>query len=439
MEPVAPGEPIEDSIRDKFERGEEVESCLLPYSSLTPGVRVVGARANYGGESVNFAGKVTKIEVEGNSAELIVHLSGTSSEGLLRFATGTSEPVVRAHLCPPDCDQLRSNPDLLHAPRLRKLLAGQEEGWEDNLVQVDEVPALREAQGRWKDEKEKEKEAEESSSSRRKKKKKSKKKKEKKKEGEKTSRIGGRTVAQKPLSSVFGGTGMDPDFRVRKKLLKKVRRKLKRSKETSSSGSSGTSSSTAEEEIDSSLLQDRSKIQRLSQVAPGVLAADSIKAMKKFVMTNAGQPWEMDVQSLPPIACQYARQFLIAKASPPMAREIVTLSHILDMMSLGRIAESMDLATQRLKSLELSLSGQPWQTAQKVELVANLEAQLATRGEVEVAQREWRLDQKSRSSPGGSSAWDKGKGKGKTPGKEREKGGKDRGKGGGKQDPKKNA
>lgn len=218
--------------------------------------------------------------------------------------------------------------------------------------------------------------------------------------------------------------------------MKKVKKKLKRShKDSSSSGSSGSSSSTQEEELDTDLLQDRSKIQRLAQMAPGVLSSEAIKAMKKHVMMAAGQPWELDQQTLPPIACQYSRQFIMGRASPPMQ----SLSHIIDMMAMGRASQALDVATQRLKSLELSLAGHTWQAAQKVEVVGTLEAQLASRAEIEVANKEHRMDQKSKGNAGGSSNWEKGKSKGKSPGKERDKGKGDKGKTNPKNDGKKSS
>eukprot|EP00438_Fugacium_kawagutii_P018347 Skav224068 [mRNA] locus=scaffold432:46539:48939:+ [translate_table: standard] len=425
-----------DDIR-KFGANAERKSYRVSAQLLSPGTKIVGEKGVYNGEEVTFAGIIQKVEVEGDSAEVIIKPTGTSSESLLRHVTGAPGCQLRVHLCSEGCDQSRSNPDLIHSKRLRKPTVGKTEAWMDNLIVVDEVPNLREAQQDWLGDAAK-KDREESSSSHQKKKKKKKKKKEKKKEEVKKPKIGGRTVAQKPLPSLYGGTGMDPDVGVRKKLLKKVRSRLKKRKESSSSGSSDSSSTSGEGELETDLLQDRSKIQRLAQYGPGVLSAESIRAMKRHIMMSTGQPWEIDQQSLPPVACQYIRQHVMPRASAPMGREVMTLGHIIDLLALGRVAESLDVATQRLKSLELTLQGQGWQTAQKVEVIGSMDAQLATRAEVEAAQRETRLDQKAKVGGTATSSWDKGKGKSKTPGKERDKGGKqEKGKGSGKNDPKK--
>lgn len=137
----------------------------------------------YNGEIVSVAGHVVKVEVEGRNTEIILRPTGTLSENLLKHITGAPGEHLRLHLCLDECDQLRSNPNLLHCRLLRKSIAGQENDWEDNVIVADELPRLREAKDRW-EEPEKEKEGDDSSSSRKKKKKKAKKKKSKKDRGE---------------------------------------------------------------------------------------------------------------------------------------------------------------------------------------------------------------------------------------------------------------
>jgi hypothetical protein len=102
----------------------------------------------------------------------------------------------------------------------------------------------------------------------------------------------------------------------------------------------------------------------------------------------------------------------------------VTIAHALDLLLQARPAEAADTLSQRLKSLELTISGQPWATSQKIEVVPQLEATMASRAEVQVAQKEARLDVQAK---GPSASWDKGKTKGK--GKDKDKG-KEKGKGG---------
>ena len=170
-------------------------------------------------------------------------------------------------------------------------------------------------------------------------------------------------------------------------------------------------------------MEDRSKIQKIAVLGPGVLSSSAIQSMKHFVLQSGGSTWAMDEESLPPILSQYTRMHLAPKGSGGLLREAVTLSHIGDLLVQGRAAEGMDALTQRLKSLELIMSGQSWATAQKIEVTPSLEASISTRAEVQVAVRETKLDSQAK---GSSSHWEKGRGKGKT--KDKEKGKSEKGK-----------
>lgn len=387
---------------------------------------------------MELAGKITKVELEGNSADLVLRLTGTTGEALLRYATSVAGAVVRGHLCPADCNFLRTNPDLVHLESLLKVDPRGEKTWEENLLVPDELGRLRQAEAEWRARGEAPEDKREISSDEKDKQEtKKKKKKTKKKEAkEKQKKLGGLANAKKDLSLLFSGTGLDPDAKQRKLTMAKVRKKMKRSRETSSSGSSSSSSASSEVAFGAQMLEDKSKLKRLAVLGPGILGGESVRMMKQFIMQSSGQLWDGTEESLPALASQYARQYLIPRASPPMAREITTLAYIQDLLMSGRPAEAVDVAAQRLKSLELSLAGQSWQTSQKMELIPAPEASLASRGEVEHALKEAKLDAKTK--PATSSSWGKGQTKGKT--KEREKGkNTEKGKGPGKGDPKKNS
>lgn len=210
--------------------------------------------------------------------------------------------------------------------------------WEQNLVLEDEAAGFRARQVEWELAQKKEKEPSEGSSDEKKKKpKKKKKKKEKLKqqkkeeaaaEGSKPSscKIGGRSSAKKSIQDLYGGTGLDPDPKIRKKVGRKVRKKLKRTKESSSSsGSSSSSESTSMMEEDT--LEDRSKVFRIAQLGPGLLAGAAIKSMKPYVLQVQGSTWEEDQTTIPPIMAQYCRSFLAPKASGGLQREVATLCH----------------------------------------------------------------------------------------------------------------
>lgn len=155
--------------------------------------------------------------------------------------------------------------------------------------------------------------------------------------------------------------------------------------------------------------------------------------MKEHVNQSSGVPC-LDEKSVPPIVLQYCRQFLLPRATQAMARELSTLSHIVDYLLLGRAAEAIDTATQRLKALELALQGQPWTTASKVELIQASEPSFATRPEIQMAMKEAKEDQRAKAS---SYSYVPGEGKGKSKGKSKEKDkgkGKEKSKGGGNQE-----
>ena len=430
--PEAEGEPAPVLSPEEWERkykaGEIILAAHYPIGSFRKGDWIQSSTANYCGEVCKVALKISKVSVEDGEAEASVTVTGTQSENLLRFVTGQPGLKLRAHLCPRGCDQLRTNPDLIHLKEFQRVPPEGEKGWEENLLVTDENADLRidmEKRGAPKEKKKKATESETSGSSEGKK---GKKKKKKKKQGKKEKKkVGGRNQAKKALTALFENTGLDPDSRQRKKIVARMKRKLKKAKESSSSSSSSSShSSTGDERVEEDLLQDRSKLQKIATVAPGVLAAAALQTMKTFIMQSSGNPWNLEEGSLPPVLCQYARQYLLTKASGGLKREIETLVVLGDYLLMGRAAEACDALVQRLKSLELVLGGQSWSTSQKVEIIPNVDAGVATRAELQLAQREAALDLKSK---GSGATWSRDKGKGKSKDKE---GGKEKGKSKGK-------
>lgn len=304
----------------------------------------------------------------------------------------------------------------------------------------DELPDLRASQEKWekraKPAPEGEKEGSSSSSDKSKKKKKAKKKKEKKKlKKEKRKSMGGRTNATKPLESLFKGTGLDPSAENRRILLRKVKKKMKKDKGSSSSSSS-TGSVVSDSEVEQSMLEERSKIRRLADLAPGVLASEGLRVMKDHVLTANGTPWGVDKTSLPPIVTQYIKQQCMGKATAPMGRELLTLAAVADCLLQGRVAEGTDILFQRVKSLEQMMAGQSWMLSQKLEILPGPDVGIASRAELQAAQRERRLDDQTK-APAALGERNKGKGQGKSKEKEREKGGKGKQKSGAREDTKK--
>ena len=425
-----------EEVAEKFKRGEVVEGVRLTPGAIERGDVIVAHQGRYYQQKAPFALKVEKEELDGGEQELCGVLTGTESEALLRHATTVKPCRVQVHLCKKDCPQLRENPNLLHTKTLQKLLPATPKTWENNLIEEVETGALQAEAEEWRkreearEPKEKRRSSSTSRSVKKKKKKRKKKKKEKEERGEPAApdqmRLGGKTVAKKPLEQIYRGTGLDPSWKRRKKLMRKVKKSLKRNKDSSSSTGSSSSSTSSGMEGEN-LLEDRSRIHRIATLAPGVLSAQGISNMKEHLTQVAGSGWEADNQQLPPLLCLYHRTYMMGKLSGGVSREFCTLSWIGDLLLQGRVAEGMDALMQRLKSLEMTAGGSNWATSQKLELVPPPTAAIGSRAEYQVARKEAKLDQQLLPP---AQAGEKGKSKGKEKGREK---GKDKGKGKGKE------
>eukprot|EP00435_Cladocopium_sp_Y103_P005067 s1646_g1.t1 len=414
--------PEKVSGEEEYLRGALVESHQVPPGRFKKGDLILIPEGSYNQQLCPAAVRVEQEVIEENERELVGVLSGIKNEQLLRFGTSHKPCRVRVHLCRPSCTQLREGPDLVHAKRLRRLRPEDEKSWELNLVEESETQLLAADQAEWRRrEEEKLKHGAEvrssSSESRKRRKKKKKKKKAKPKEdaeqGEKRSperpRLGGKTVARKSLESLYAGTGMDPSVRHRKKLTKKVRRVLKRNRDSSSSATSSTSTTSSDMEGDM-ILADRSKVHRISTLAPGLLASQSISQMKQFVTQASGSNWDLDEKTLPPIMTQYARVHLSSRLSGGVGKEFQTLAWIGDLLVQARPAEALDALCQRMKAIEMTSAGTAWTTSQKLELVPVPEPSMSSRQEAQLAKKEAKLDQDVK---GGYPQTEKGRGKGK--------------------------
>eukprot|EP00435_Cladocopium_sp_Y103_P039833 s1161_g10.t1 len=420
---------------DKYHRGELVQGALLAPGTYKPQDWVVVPAGVYYKKEVSLAGKVEREEIEGEDRELRVVLTGTESEELLRHATAQAPCRMRLHLCGDSCPQLRENLDLVHVRQLRKVKPEEFKGWETNLQEVGDTGLLRADQEAWRRREEgqrepgeKKKSSSDSSSAKKKKRKKKKKKKKEKEEkthrGEKDSpakgRLGGRKVAKKSLESVFRGTGLDPDPKRRKKVVRKLKKSLRKTKDSSSSTSSTSSGSTSSEACEE-ILVDRSKVHQIATRAPGVLTNQAIQHMKQFLTRVTGPTWEEDTQHIPPLLSLYCQHHLSPRLNGGVQREAVTLAYSADLLVQGRVAEATDCLIQRLKSIELTSTGSPWSTSQRLEIVPGGEASMGSRPEYQMARREAKLDQEIK---GSAPSADKGrsKGKDKGPGKTKDRG-----------------
>lgn len=440
--PAGGGAPLaEEDVEEKFNTHLEIQPGELPLTSWKRGTAIL-FKADYYHAAVEGCGEVRSLNVE-EEPYLILNLLGTSSESLLKWASGGSR-VLRGHICGRECGGVITAPDLCHLQKVSKLKEDEKPPWWNNLVPArDELAALRAAdlQGdvgeeppldpqRVREVKRKEKDKKERSRDL-----------VDKGEGEpatgskegKIKRV--KISFQKDTQLVFGNTGMDPSPKVRsqvrkqlKKKFKKKKKKKKDSSESSGSKSTATITSSSTEEGEEQLFGQDMKIRRMARSGPGALSASSIVEMQEHLLTAGGGTYEVEKGEQPPLALRYFRQALRPRLSGGAAREAMTLAYAADLLIQGKVASSLDVLVQRFKAIELVSQGTSWQIAQRVELLPLEQTSVTSREETMMAAKEFNEDYKMRArSQGGywQSTWNdkdpKGKGKGKD-GKSKDKG-----------------
>lgn len=210
-----------------------------------------------------------------------------------------------------------------------------------------------------------------------------------------------------------------------------MRKKSTKSSSSDSSSSSG-SQMDAEEDVEQSLYDQENKVKTLALQYPGALSAQTLTQMRSSLLQ--GQGFEDDsAGGFQGIALQYFRTHLHHKASGPIHRELLTLSSAIDSACRGRIAQTVDVLSQRLKAAESTLQGVHWSVARKLEVIPSEVNQLSGANELRDAQKESYMEHKTRMLAGQPDGrWQrtqKGGGKGKGQGKEDSRKGKDNSKG----------
>ena len=440
----------------------------IKLDELEKDLHLVLMDASYYRTKCNVAGKVKSIEAVGADRYVYLNLTGTTSEEMLKVSTARPSEAFKVHLCVRGCGEDETGDFIIHAEKARVIQdITLEEDWILNLesvrrpAHVDELALLRERELKETplEPKEKVKVSSSSSSAKtKKKKKKAKKKKEKKKKKkeEKSKPLLGDTSKEqkerrpdgtspmvdstKALEALFAGTGLDPKDRIRRKVVKKARSYLsRRSKEKDSTTSSSSSSSSSEKEGEDpeemSLFNETGKPKALCERFPGVLTQASLVAMREALLLEMGA--EAETSGPKPTALMYARQQLSKKATGPVLREVLNLCTALVHIIKGNPARAADVISQRLKSLELILSGSHWSVAQRLECTGPDNPSISSRSEIKSAQKETYEDVRMRqlaAHPGprkeenpkgkghkGKTKDDKGGGKGKGQGEQREK------------------
>ena len=400
-----------EDAQEVWKQGGEVDANKMEMRDLLQEPLVSIDNATYFHKNCKVAGKILGVNVGHPHSFLVIEPKGTTSDSLLQYLTGAADVRCRGHLCDAGCNSEEVADDIIHVKRLRRVKAGEEEGWMQNLEKILPMPEdeLRELRVRERErredpggevgaEKKTEKEAKESKKE--KKDKKKKKEKERARKEEKESQDGDdalknqgyrpRLAAQKEGKAMFGGTGMDPREKVRARVAKRARAYMKRkgTKEpSSSSGDSSTSSDDlGEERADETLFGEASKVRTLALEFPGALTCQAVFQMKTTLIQEAGL--EEQGEKLTPVATSYFREHLMRRASGPVSRELQTLTAILDSLIKCKPCHAADIATQRLKSIEQSLVGSHWQVSQRLEVLPQDNPTLTARQEATAAQRE---------------------------------------------------
>ncbi|CAE7720218.1 unnamed protein product, partial [Symbiodinium microadriaticum] len=206
-----------------------------------------------------------------------------------------------------------------------------------------------------------------------------------------------RDMVKKSMWS-WRGSSLDPGFK-----RPRIGLKRKREKSSSSGSSEGTLSLEASDQED--LFPEEAQARHIARKCPGLLTRYAIKEARKRLLTAIGEG--EDAQTPKAVFVKYYRQVIAhSGASTPMKREYLTLATCLDAMLEGSILKSLDVAVQRLKSIEQISQGIPPQFANRLELIPAEVATLASTEESRTAVQEQRREEKVRSS------WvPKGKGK----------------------------
>lgn len=221
-------------------------------------------------------------------------------------------------------------------------------------------------------------------------------------------------VTQKVM---FGRSGLDPSKRVRNRLRRRAQRfarKAGRGKSESGSDSSRIEAPRKGEAI----FGEAHRIRAVGVSYPGVLSAQAIEDMQELMLLEAGHEANQP-EGWVPTLLRYYRQMLSRRVSGPMSRELHTLCAVGDLVLRGQLPAALDTLIQRVKSLEAQVSGLPWASAQRLELLPSDMATISSRQELKIAATEQKAEAQAHQS---STWWPKGAGKEAPKGDKGEKG-----------------
>ena len=359
--------PKEKEELQEWSTGGTVELSKVAVSDLLRTAGVVIEDARYFHSECKIAGRVLGMVARGDQPMLRLLPTGTTSEGLLRWHTGSPNSELLVHLCPKDCNYEMVADYIAHGLRGRILQAPEaEEAWTTNLVgggpplggdelaelrrrssglapggagdQSGQVDSSSEKDSDKKKKKDKEKGKKEKDKKEKDKKEKKAKKKKKKSSSSSSVALDGRHAKQasvKTARALFGGTGLDPRERVRGRVARRARKLLRKASDKESGSSKtgsgeSTSSSEKEAEVEEGLFSQSTKIRRVAESFPGALTAQALSQMQESLLQTWGEESQGEIQKGIPV--QYFRQVLQRRVGGPQAREMQTIATTLDLI-----------------------------------------------------------------------------------------------------------
>ena len=442
MRPAARVRRTDQAFKD-LDFGQIMESGL---------VKLVDAL--YYQRKIDVVGRVVAVRREGGQNFANFEVSGTQDEEFLKAVSGKKDRIADLHLCDDGCGGTVTGELVIHSQRFKKVKK-EEEAWYSNMEQSvheveaeeDELERLRaaalekekEAKGDAKSPKEKKKKHEGDEKKKKKKKKEKKTKETPKKEGsEDSSEEDEMEVGQVALKQIFRGTGLDPKYKRRNKVLKRARKigqgekKKDKKKDDSTeedSGSGSSSGTSSGGDAGMGIFESDKKVKVIARRCPGALTASSLGEAKESLLMSSGTTWAMDKRTLAPLFTHFTRQQLGANMGPALLQEALTLSTCLDSILSGKVAFGCDILSQRLKALEALSRGCHWTVGREMELVSVEGRAMAEEQEARDAAKRAKEAEKLKGLMGGGNTPSKGSGyQGKGPGK-RDKGGKGQQKG----------
>ena len=202
----------------------------------------------------------------------------------------------------------------------------------------------------------------------------------------------------------FAGTPMDPRLSVRSVLKQRKKKDRKRSRKkkkcrkdksscaSSSSESGGSSSSNTLDSQDSSHpFKEGHRVKQLARKHPGLLTRHALEEMARMLVEQG----TANSTSILPLYLKYFRLGALRRdMTPGHRREMTTLAHALDRLVQRDILGAMDILNQRVKALELVVTGSAWSVVEHLELAPQDGDRIASHSEMQGAAREHKFESK---------------------------------------------